>query len=182
MTLVAIAAGIALAAATGFRVFLPLLVAGLAARWGHLPLAHGFEWLSSTNVLLALGTASVAEVAAYYIPLVDHALDVVSGPAAIAAGIIASASVMVDVPAGIMWPTAIVGGGGIAALTKATSALLRAKLGLMTAGVANPVVATGETATAVATAAGAVIVPVICLLILGVVAIWIGRRRYARAG
>src|SRR5262245_23371959 len=91
-SLIAIAVGIGLAAATGFRVFLPLLVAGLAARFGELPLAEGFHWLSSTGALLALGTASVVEVIAYYVPVVDHLLDVIAGPVAVIAGVIASAS------------------------------------------------------------------------------------------
>jgi len=59
--LIAVTAGIGLAAATGFRVFLPLFVAGLAARWGALPLADGFQWLAGTSALVALGTASAAK-------------------------------------------------------------------------------------------------------------------------
>ena len=175
-SLIAIAVGIGLAAATGFRIFLPLLVAGLADRWGYLQLADGFEWLSTTGALIALGTASAVEVAAYYVPVVDHVLDVVAGPAAVLAGVLASASAMVDVPPGIMWPLAIIGGGGIAALTKVASALVRAKTGLMTTGLGNPVVSTGETAGAVVTAIGAIVIPLICLLLLVVVLFWIGRR------
>jgi uncharacterized protein DUF4126 len=174
----AIAIGIGLAAATGFRVFLPLRIAGAAARWGGLPLASGFQWLSSTAALIALGTASVVEVAAYYIPFVDHALDVVAGPAAVFAGVFASASTMADVPPGIIWPVAILGGGGIAALTKGMSALIRLKTGLATAGLANPLVSTGETAGAIVTAIAAIVIPLICLLGLVVLLVWLGR--YAR--
>jgi hypothetical protein len=175
-SIIAIAIGIGLAAATGFRVFLPLLVAGAAARWGGLPLADGFQWLSSTGALLALGTASVVEVAAYYIPIVDHALDVVAGPAAVLAGVLASASAMVDIPPGVKWPIAIIGGGGIAGLTKVMSALVRAKSGWITAGFANPLVATGETAGAVVTSIAAIVIPLICLLGLVVLLFWMGRR------
>jgi Domain of unknown function (DUF4126) len=174
--LIAIAIGIGLAAATGLRVFLPFLVAGVAARWGGLPLADGFQWLSSTSVLFALGTASVVEVAAYYIPLVDHALDVVAGPAAVLAGVLASASAMADIPPGIKWPIAIIGGGGIAGLTKTLSALVRAKSGWVTAGFANPIISTGETAGAVVTAIAAIVVPLFCLLALVILMFWIGRR------
>src|SRR5690349_13740257 len=95
-SLLAIAIGIGLAAATGFRVFLPLLVIGLASRWGDLPLSPSFHWLTSTAALIALTTASIVEVAAYYIPGVHHALDLVASPAALIAGVVASASVMVD--------------------------------------------------------------------------------------
>jgi hypothetical protein len=155
-------------------------VAGLAARWGGLPLAGGFQWLSTTGALLALGTASVVEVAAYYVPVLDHVLDLVAGPATVVAGVIASAAAMADIPPGIMWPVAIIGGGGIAGLTKVTSALLRAKSGLLTAGFANPLVATAETAGALVTSIAAIVIPVVCLIVLAVVVTWIGRRARRR--
>ena len=175
-SLIAVAIGIGLAAATGFRVFLPLLIAGAAARWADLPLANGFQWLATTNALLALGTASVVEVAAYYIPIVDHALDVLGGPVAVLAGVFASASTMVDIRPGVMWPIAVVGGGGMAALVKVMSALVRTKSGLWTAGLANPAVSTGETAGAIVTAIAAIVFPLICLLGIAVLLFWMGRR------
>ena len=178
--LIAVAIGIGLAAATGFRVFLPLLVAGLAAHWGALPLSDGFRWLATPEALIALASASVVETIAYYIPGVDHLLDVLASPAAIAAGIVASASVMVDMPPGIVWPVAIIGGGGMAAVTKLSSAVLRAKTGIATLGVANPIVSTGETAGAIVIALAAVLVPVVCLIVLIVMLVWSRRRRRRR--
>jgi hypothetical protein len=59
--------GLALAAATGFRVFIPLLVMGLFARQGALPVSSGFEWVATTPALVMLTAAAVAEVAAYYV-------------------------------------------------------------------------------------------------------------------
>jgi hypothetical protein len=162
-SLLSIALGIGLAAAAGFRIFVPLLAAGIAARTGFLPLTDGFQWLGGTPALLMLGTAAVAEVLAYYIPGVDHVLDVVAGPAAVGAGVVASASVMADIPQAIMWPLAIIAGGGVAGLTKGTTALLRAKSGVMTAGLANPVVATVETAGATGITILALVVPLVCL-------------------
>jgi hypothetical protein len=181
-SLLAVAIGIGLAAAAGLRVFLPLLLAGLASRWGQLPLADGFQWLSTTGALVALGTASIVEIAAYYIPAVDHVLDVLAAPVAVAAGIMVSASVMVDIPPEIRWPVAIAGGGGIAALTKAMSALLRAKAFVMTGGLANPVVSTGETAGAAVTAIAAILIPAICLVTVAAFLVWIGRRARRAAG
>ena len=130
---------------------------------------EGFQWLSTTGALVALATASVLEVAAYYIPGVDHVLDVVATPAALIAGAVTSAAVMVDIPPAIMWPVAIIGGGGVAGVTKVTSALVRAKTGLLTAGLANPVVSTGETAGAIGVSIAAIVVPLLCLLALVVV-------------
>lgn len=171
-----IALGIGLAAAAGFRIFVPLLVAGLAARVGYLPLTDGFEWLGSTPALITLGTAAVFEALAYFIPGVDHALDVLAGPAAVGAGVVASAAVMADIPPAVLWPVAIIAGGGVAGLTKGSAALLRAKSGMMTAGLANPVVATVETVGATGLAILALAVPLLCLA--GVVALlyWVTKK------
>jgi hypothetical protein len=176
ISLVSIALGVGLAAATGFRVFVPLLIAGLAAKSGYIPLTDGFQWLGSTTALLTLSTASVIEVLAYYIPGVDHALDLVAGPAAVAAGVVASAAVMADIPPAVMWPVAIIAGGGIAGLTKGTTAVMRAKTGLVTGGLANPVVATVETASATGIAVAAIVVPILALIAVGALLYWAARK------
>jgi hypothetical protein len=175
-SLVGIALGIGLAAATGFRIFVPLLIAGLAARFGDLPLGDGFHWLASTPALLALGTAAVLETLAYYVPGVDHALDVLAGPATLAAGVVASAAVMTDIPPSVMWPVAVIAGGGAAGLTKGSTALLRAKSAAMTGGLANPVVSTIETVGATGLALLAIVVPVLCLVAVVAALYWTARR------
>ena len=175
-SLIGVALGVGLAAATGFRVFLPLLVAGIAAHFGHLPLSDGFQWLGSTPALITLSVAAVVEVLAYYIPGVDHALDVLASPATVIAGIVASAAVMTDLPPSIVWPLAIIGGGGIAGLTKGSTALVRAKSGLMTGGLANPVVSTVETAGATGLSLLAIATPVICLVLVAALLIWAVRK------
>ena len=76
--IVSIAVGLGLAAACGFRVFVPLLLTGVAARSGHLTLAPGFEWLASDQALLALGIATVVEAGGYFVPWLDHVLDVLA--------------------------------------------------------------------------------------------------------
>lgn len=175
-TLMGVALGIGLAAATGFRVFLPLLVAGLAAHQGLLPLSSGFEWLGSTAALVTLGTAAVFEILAYYIPGVDHALDVLASPATVAAGIVASAAVMADVPPSVLWPVAIIGGGGIAGLTKGSTALLRAKTGLMTGGLSNPVISTAETVGATGLSIFAIVLPLVAVAVIIALLVWVTRK------
>jgi len=178
-SLIGVALGIGLAAATGFRIFIPLLVAGLAARLDVLPLGDSFQWLQSTPALMMLGTAAIAETLAYYIPGVDHALDVVASPATLAAGIVASAAVMTDIPPEVMWPVAVIAGGGVAGLTKGTTALLRAKSGVMTGGLANPIVSTVETVGATGTAVLAIAVPLLCLAAV-VALLWWATRKAGR--
>lgn len=175
-SLVGVALGIGLAAATGFRIFIPLLIAGLAARFDVLPLGDSFQWLETTPALLTLGTAAVFETLAYYIPGVDHALDVMAGPATLIAGIVASAAVMTDIPPAIMWPVAVIAGGGAAGLTKGSTALLRAKSGVVTGGLANPVVSTVETVGATGIAILAIAVPVLCFVAVVALLWWAARK------
>ena len=174
--LIGIALGIGLAAATGFRIFIPLLIAGLAARFDIVPLGDSFQWLESTPALLTLGTAAVLETLAYYVPGVDHALDVLAGPVTLVAGVVASAAVMADVPPALMWPVAVIAGGGAAGLTKGSTALLRAKSGVATGGLANPVISTVETVGATGLAVMAIVVPVLCFAAVVALLYWAARK------
>jgi Domain of unknown function (DUF4126) len=171
-SLVSISLGIGLAAATGFRIFVPLLLAGIAARLDWIPLNDSFVWLESTPALLTLGTAAVFETLAYYIPGLDHILDLIAAPAAVVAGVVASASVMTDIPPSVMWPLAIVAGGSVAGLTKTGTALVRAKTGVATAGLGNPVVSTAETAGATAVSLLALLVPILCFVLVVAILYW----------
>jgi hypothetical protein len=173
---ISVALGIGLAAATGFRVFLPLLVAAIAARYGQLPLNDSFAWLASTPALFTLASAAVLETLAYYIPGVDHALDLVAGPATVVAGVVASASVMTNVPPAIMWPVAIIAGGGIAGLMKGSTTVVRAKSAALTGGLANPVVSTVETVGATGIAVLAIVVPLICIALIAMLLYWSGKK------
>jgi len=164
--LLSVAIGLGLAAACGFRVFTPLLIAGAAAHWGWLPLAGGFDWLGSTAALIAFGTATVLEIGGYFFPWVDHALDVVATPAAVLAGMVAAASVVSDLPPLLKWTVTIIGGGGVAGLVQGASVLLRLKSTALTGGLGNPVVATVEAAGAMLTSILAIAVPLVGLVIV----------------
>ena len=139
-----IALGVGLAAATGFRVFLPMLIMSGAAYTGHLSLDNSFAWLATPFALTMLGVAALVEVLAYYIPGVDNLLDAVATPAAFVAGTIVSAAVMTDLPPMAKWMAAVIAGGGTASLTQGVTTILRAKSTVVTGGLGNPVIATGE--------------------------------------
>ncbi len=177
--LLTILLGIGLAAATGFRVFLPFLVAGLAARAGWIPLSSGFEWLASAPALWILGSAAAFETLAYYIPGVDHLLDLLATPATIGAGIVVSAATMADVPPMVLWPVAVIAGGGIAGLVKGSAALVRAQTGLATGGLGNSAVSTGENIGAILISLLAILLPVLCILAVVALLVW-GIRRAGR--
>jgi len=142
--------GVALAAATGFRVFLPMLIVSGAAYTGHLHLDDSFAWLGTPSALIMLSVAAVAEVLAYYIPVVDNLLDTVATPAAFVAGTIVSAAVMIDAPPMVKWTAAVIAGGGVAGLTQGLTGILRAHSTMLTGGLGNPVIATAELGGAVA--------------------------------
>jgi hypothetical protein len=136
--------GIGLAAATGFRVFLPLLIMSGAAYTGHLPLDNSFAWLATPSALTMLGVAAVTEILAYYVPGVDNLLDALATPAAFIAGTVVSAAVITDLPPMVKWTAAVIAGGGIAGITQGVTAMLRAKSTVLTGGLGNSVIATAE--------------------------------------
>ena len=139
-----IALGVVLAAATGFRVFLPMLIVSGAAYTGHLSLDNSFAWLGTPSALTMLSVAALVEVLAYYVPGVDNLLDAVATPAAFVAGTIVSAAVMTDLPPMAKWMAAVIAGGGTASFIQGVTTILRAKSTVFTGGFGNPVIATGE--------------------------------------
>jgi|SRR5262245_41727260 len=163
--------GIALAAATGFRVFLPMLIASIAAYTGHLSLDDSFAWLATPAALTMLGAAAVVEILAYYIPGVDNLLDALATPAAFVAGTVLSAAVMTDMPPLVKWTAAVIAGGGIAGLTQAATAMLRANSTVLTAGFGNPVIATAELGGALLVSLLALVAPLAALLAV-ILLIW----------
>jgi hypothetical protein len=141
--------GIALAAATGFRVFLPMLIVSGAAYTGHLQLDNSFAWLGTSSALTMLSVAALAEVIAYYVPVVDNLLDALATPAAFIAGTLVSAAVITDVPPMVKWTAAVIAGGGVAGLTQGLIGILRAHSTVLTGGLGNSIIATAELGGAV---------------------------------
>jgi len=174
-----IALGVGLAAAVGLRVFLPLLVVGIAAYGGHLTLSSGFAWVATPAALLMLSVATLVEILAYYVPGIDNLLDTIATPAALIAGTVVAAAVMADLPPLVKWITAVIAGGGAAGLTQATTALLRAKSTLLTAGLGNPVLATAEWGGALGVALLAIFAPLAALVLVALIG-WVGLRLVRR--
>jgi hypothetical protein len=165
-SLVSIALGLGLSAACGFRVFVPLLLIGAAARYDYLALSPGFTWMESTAALIAFGTATVLEVGAYYVPWLDNFLDAVATPAAVLAGVLASAAVFVEMPPLVRWSLALIGGGTAAGLIQGATVLLRLKSLALSGGLTNPLVSTAELAGSTITSVLAILLPILCLALL----------------
>lgn len=140
--------GIGLAAASGFRVFLPMFAVSLASYFHWIPMNESFEWLSSLPALITTGIAMIAEILAYYIPFVDHLLDTISIPMATVAGSVLFASQFADLGTFPQWALALIAGGGTAATISSGFAGIRAASTATTGGLGNSVVGTTETAGA----------------------------------
>jgi len=172
--LVGVLAGLALSAAVGFRVFVPLLLAGSAARLGLLELTRDMAWLGSDAALVARATATVLEVSAYYVPWLDNLLDMVATPTAVVAGVIAWAAVTPELSPLLRWTLAVVAGGGAAGLVQSGTTLLRLHSSAFTAGLGNPVVATGELAGSVSLSVLAVVAPVLGAMLVVLMLVGLG--------
>lgn len=161
----ALALGIGLSASTGFRVFIPMLVASLAARFGIFHPTGGFEWLGSMPALITFGSATVVEILAYYIPFVDNLLDSITTPLAIGAGTLLMTSVLPVDNNMLKWITGFIVGGGAAATIQSGSVLTRLTSSKFTAGAGNPVVATTENAAALGASSLALFIPVVVAIV-----------------
>jgi Domain of unknown function (DUF4126) len=184
-TALGIAMGIALAAACGFRVFLPFLVVSIAAQGGHLPLADGFAWIGTTPAMIVFAAATVAEILAFLIPWVDNLLDAAAQPAAMAAGVLVTAAVVTDLSPLWKWTLAIIAGGGIAGTLQGGTVVARGLSTLTTGGLGNWVISLFEGVAALVTSVLAIVGPLLALVLVVILlagAARLFRRRRRRAG
>lgn len=172
--------GVGLAAAAGFRVFVPLLVVGLAEHFGAIPLSEGFAWMGTPPALAAFGAATVLEILGYYVPWVDNLLDTVASPAAVVAGVVLTAAVLTDVDPMLRWTLAVVAGGGTATIFQGLTAGTRGISSLTTGGIANPLVSTAEAGGSVVLAILAVLVPVAAVALVALLLVLVARRTVLR--
>ena len=164
-TVLGICLGLGLAAACGFRVFVPLFLMSLAAKTGFIELADNFGWISSWPAFTAFATATVLETAAYYIPWFDNLLDAVATPAAVVAGVIATAASIVDADPFIQWSAAIIGGAGVAGTVQTSFVATRSASTIITGGLGNFVLATFEWVGAFFMSIVAVLAPIFAALV-----------------
>lgn len=157
--------GIGLAAASGFRVFLPFFFVSLASYLGWIPVSDQFEWLSGLPALITTGVATVIEILAYYIPFVDNILDSIAIPLSTIAGSVLFASQFIELGSFSQWALALIAGGGTAATIATGFAGTRAASSATTAGIGNNVITTTETAGAGVMSALSLFLPVIAFLI-----------------
>ncbi|UOQ71712.1 DUF4126 domain-containing protein [Hymenobacter cellulosilyticus] len=104
----------------------------------------GFEWLGTWPAFGVLATATLAEMLAYYVPVIDNLLDTITTPASFIAGTLLMTSALPHLDPMVRWGLGILVGGGTAGMVQSGTALLRAGSTATTAGFGNPILATLE--------------------------------------
>lgn len=169
--------GLGLSACSGFRIFVPMLVSNIAALSGHYHFSPGFEWMGTWTAFGILATATVSEIAAYYIPWLDNVLDHIAMPVAIGAGTLLTTSfISADLSPALKWGLGLVAGGGTAGIIHAGTGLLRLGSTATTGGIANPVVATAENGISIVFSILALIVPVLVAVLVLLLLIFVVKK------
>ena len=164
--------GIGLSAASGFRIFVPFLIISIASLSGNLTLADSFSWIGTVPALITFSIAAILEITGYYIPWVDNILDTIASPAAVIAGIILMASVVLGMSPLFKWALSIIAGGGIAAAIQTSTGVTRVTSTATTAGLGNPVLSSVELGSSVILGITAVFIPVAAAIVVVLLLIW----------
>ncbi len=158
--------GIGLAAAVGFRIFLPLLILSLAGFYDVIPLNESWQWVGSLTAVITMGVATVIEIFGYYIPWLDNLLDTIALPLATLAGTAVMVATVTDLSPVVTWALAIIAGGGTAAAIKGNASAARLTSSTTTGGMANPVLTTVETGTSIVMAVASIFIPIIAFVLV----------------
>jgi len=156
------ASAFGLAAATGLNSTLPLLIVGLAARFGLLTLVAPYDAVASDVALIGLGILALGEIAADKIPGADTIVHVIQGPLTMAAGAILFASqnsMIQDVSPGLAILVGLLTAGGVHTLR----AIVRPVVTIATMGLGGPVVSTAEDVGAVGLTVTALVAPILAV-------------------
>lgn len=178
--------GIGLAASSGLRTFLPLLLLAGAAKFGFfgVQLSSSFAWLASNTAFWALAVATVVEIAGDKIPLVDHVLDSLGTVLRPVAGALAAAAVWNTQDPAIAALLGLILGAPLALGFHAAKAGTRATSTVTTAGVANPVLSVVEDIAALFLGVVSLLAPLLVplLLVVALLLMWRVYRLARRLG
>jgi hypothetical protein len=173
--LIAVAAGVVLAASAGLRAFVPLFAVGVASRTLGWDLASGMDWLASNTALTCFGIASALEIAADKVPVVDHALDAVHTIIGPIAGALAGLSVWLHFPPAAATVLALMVGAPHAGGVHLVAATTRVKSTVVIGGTLNPVASTVEDGVTLGAIAVAIFAPLLALALTVVLVVVVSR-------
>ena len=139
--LLSLSLGLGLAAACGFRVFIPPLMMGVGSRLDLYSLEGSFVWVDDTWAIAIFTVATLLEIGGYFIPWIDNLLDTVATPAAIIGGIfVTSASLEGELDPSAQWTLSVIAGGSVSGVIQLGTVATRAVSTGATGGLANPVI------------------------------------------
>lgn len=172
--LIPILLGLGLAASTGLRTFLPLLMLAGAARFDlfGIELNQAMGWLESDAALWALGAATAIEFVGDKVPAVDHFLNAVGFVTRPLAAIVATYAVFGGMDPVIGAVAAVVVGAPAALTFNAAQGGTRLASTATTGGLGNPVVSFFEDVLAVVTVLIAFVFPLLIPVVLALL-LWL---------
>ena len=139
--LLSLSLGLGLAAACGFRVFIPPLMMGVGSRLDLYKLEGSFVWVDDTWAIAIFAVATLLEIGGYFIPWIDNLLDTVATPAAIIGGIfVTSASLEGELDSSAQWTLSVIAGGSVSGVIQLGTVATRAISTGTTGGLANPII------------------------------------------
>ena len=139
--LLSLSLGLGLAAACGFRVFIPPLMMGVGSRLDLYKLEGSFVWVDDTWAIAIFAFATLLEIGGYFIPWIDNLLDAVATPAAIIGGIfVTSASLEGELDPSAQWTLSVIAGGSVSGVIQLGTVATRAISTGTTGGLANPII------------------------------------------
>ncbi|MCE1248523.1 MAG: DUF4126 domain-containing protein [Firmicutes bacterium] len=154
-----VALGISLSACAGLRAFLPILVIGVLTKLGYVQVGSSFQWIAGTPALIIFGTATVVEIAADKVPVLDNFLDSIGVFIKPAAGTVLFSTVVAKFDPLIALTLGLIVGGSISELVHHKKAFVRAGSTMFTAGTGNGFLSALEDVAAMAGTALAVAAP-----------------------
>ena len=139
--LLSLSLGLGLAAACGFRVFIPPLMMGVGSRLDLYKLEGSFVWVDDNWAIAIFAVATLLEIGGYFIPWIDNLLDAVATPAAIIGGIfVTSASLEGELDSSAQWTLSVIAGGSVSGVIQLGTVATRAISTGTTGGLANPII------------------------------------------
>lgn len=176
---------VGLGAGAGINAYATLLVFGFLARWQpalfHDDVANFF---ARTPVLIAVGVLFAIEFVADKVPLIDHVWDIIhTFIRPVAGAVVAWGATSNEIPRGAVIVATVLA-GGVALGAHVTKATIRGASTLTTAGLGNPVLSLIEDVFALITAAIAVLLPWLVVVMIGILALvaFAAARRAMSAG
>ena len=142
--LLSLITGICLSATSGFRIFIPFLFISIASLTGDLTLSEDFSWMASFPALIVLSLLTIAEIAGYYNPWIDNALDMLTTALSLFSGFILTKIFISDLSSILSWSISILLGITVALTVQFLTDKARTLTGYFKSGYGNQILATSE--------------------------------------